>query len=478
MNTNILVRLLLLLLAAVMILSCVACKTTVEEGSGDNISEVDTGPYANLPKTTFDGRDMVVATLVDWGADWTYDTYSGDVINDTLYERNAAFEERYDCNLTKFEDNNVHQIIYNSYMSDSKDFDLIYPHPTTGIGLLLESGALADLKTSNILDFSGNGWNQQQIDNYTTNGKLYLAVPDASIHGQGFGALVYNRDLYNSYGFEVDIHETVMNGEWTAEVLHSILTEVATENDSASKTYGLIDNHSGTYGWIYALGGSILTKNSEGEFLCGMTQSSIVSLCDAFLKIENGGDYMLVGQAHNAIYPNSEMWTTFTAGKGLFIRFDVGASSVLLRNLSFDEGYAPLPMSSKTQGGYRVFCGAGFYAVPSKCQSFEQSCILLEYAAIHGAEKLRPIFFETIINGRLAENPEDSAMLNLLHDSKIFDFGFTLDSSSNLITHYLRDSVYVTKSSGGAAVWLMQNQNLFQKLIDTANKLGEDKTDA
>ena len=208
-----------------------------------------------------------MATRVDWGADWTYDAYSGDQLNDVMYERNLAFETTYDCDIITVEDNNIHQIIYQSYMSDSKDFDLIYPHPTTGIGLLMESGSLANLKTSEILDFSGEGWNQYQVENYTTNGKLFLAVPDASIHGQGFGAMVYNRDLYNSYGFDVNIHETVMNGEWTAEVMQSILLELASENEGSSKVYGLIDNHAGTYGWIYALGGSILTKNDDGEFL-------------------------------------------------------------------------------------------------------------------------------------------------------------------------------------------------------------------
>ena len=474
MNKTIWIRSLLLLLSLVMTLSCIACKTDGNTEDSANNVEVDTGPYADLPKTSFEGREIVVATRVDWGADWTYDAYSGDQLNDVMYERNLAFETTYDCDIITVEDNNIHQIIYQSYMSDSKDFDLIYPHPTTGIGLLMESGSLANLKASNILDFSGEGWNQYQVENYTTNGKLFLAVPDASIHGQGFGALVYNRDLYNSYGFDVNIHETVMNGEWTAEVLQSILLELASENEGSSKVYGLIDNHAGTYGWIYALGGSILTKNDDGEFLCGLNQTSIVALCDAFLTIEDGGDYMLVGSSDNANYPTSEMWTSFTGNKGLFIRFDVGASSHLLRNLSFDEGYAPQPMANKEQGDYRVFCGAGFYAIPSKCQSFEQSCILLEYAAIHGAAKLKPVFFETIINGRLAENPEDSEMLNLLHDSKIFDFGFTLDASSNLITNYLRDNVYVTKSSGGAAVWLMQNQNLFNKLIATANELGQD----
>lgn len=475
MNKTIWIRLLLTLLSFVMVFSCVACnKSNKETGDNDDSDEPVIGPYDDLPVVDFEGRDVVIATRVNWGADWIYDELTSDKINDSMCERNRAFETTYNCDLTIFEDDMIHDIIYQSYMADTKDFDLIYPHPTTGIGLLMESGSLADLKTSEILDFSGEGWNQYQVENYTTNGKLFLAVPDASITGQGFYALVYNRDLYNSYEFDINIHEAVMNGEWTAEMLQSILVVLSSEDEGSSKIYGLIDNHGASYSWIYALGGSILTKNDEGDFLCGMTQASITDLCEAFLTIEDGGEYMLVDSSDNANYPNSEMWKTFSSGRGLFVRFDVGAMSHLLRDLSFDEGYAPQPMATKGQGGYRVFCGAGFYAIPAGCKSFEQSSILLEYAAIHGATSLKPIFFETIIDGRLSDNPDDSKMLNLLHDSKVFDFGFTLDSN-DLIRYYLRDNIYVTKSSGGAAVWLMQNQNLFDQLITIAEELGQDK---
>lgn len=480
MKKQICTRLLLMLLAVAMALCCFACGDKDIDPDDLDDSEEQTQPegaYADLPIVDFEERDVVIATLVGWGNDWTYDSFSGDVVNDSMYSRNVAFESTYHCNLTSFEDNNIHQIIYNNYISDSRDFDLIYPHPTTGIGLLLESGALADLKTSNILDLTGEGWNQNQVEAYTTNGKLYLGVCDASITGQGFAALVINRDLYDSYGLDVDIYELVREGDWTAQQMQEILTATASMNEGADKIYGLIDNHSGTYSWIYALGGSILSKDDDGEFICGLTQSSIVKLCESFLKIEGNDEYMLIGEAYNAIYPTSEMWTTFSAGRGLFVKFDVGASSALLRQLTFKRGYAPLPKADDVQSDYRVFCGGGLFAIPAKCPSFEQSCILLEYSAIHGAEDLKPSFFRSIINGALSDYPEDAEMLNLIHAAKIFDFGFTLDASKNLFTNYLRDNVYVTKSSGGAAIWLMTNKNVFQELIDTATALGNATSD-
>ncbi len=475
MKTKILVRSFLCLLAALMMLSCVACKKEDEDGGTANtVPPISGDLYSNLPKTDFGGAEILIASRPGYVACWEYDDYVGEVLQDLEFERVVAIEQAYNCAISIFEDENIETIVGNNHTGGVADFDLFMPHPTTGITSLMDSGALGNLRSYSILDLDSPWWSQKQVKEYTVNGRLLLGVNDSTITGQGFSALVYNQNLYDSYNVGIDVHECVMNGTWTAEQLKNIL--VATESDDeneATKTYGLIINKPSTVRWLYGFGGTILKKTEDSTFVCGLDTNNIVNVCEKFVEVMYSGDYLLVGDAHNAIYAASNMFTTFSGGRGLFIQFDIGTMYNLLRDLSFKESYAPLPLATEGKtSDYASFCGAGFWAIPSNCKNPEYSAIILEYAAIHGYDKLKPAFFESVINGRLSENPEDAAMLELLHQSKVFDMGFTVDSTGGIATHMLRDTIMPVKSATGAVFWLRTNQSQLDALATTANTIG------
>ncbi|MBQ7347984.1 MAG: hypothetical protein IJW55_08505 [Clostridia bacterium] len=459
-------------LALLMIVSCVACKNDRDKTPADTqpsgVETGDTDIYAALPKVDFGGRDVIVGC--PWDNGWRHEDYTGNVLDDAEFERNVAFEETYNCEIIAFKDSNLATIVQNTHLAGNSDFDLLEPHPTVGINGLITTGALADLYQLSTITLSSPWYNQSQIVNYTVKNKLFLCVPDATIGGQGFYGLAYNRDLYNQYNLDIDLEKSVRERKWTAELLSTILVDTASENDGGTAGYGLILNEGASNRWLYALGTSILKKDSEGNFTLAMTQSALVKACEMYCKVLYSGNYLLTDEVDNAGFPTSELYLTFKSGNSLFMTWDFGALYTPLRDLEFEKGYLPLPMADELQKDYSVICAAGFYAIPVNCKSLEESAILMEYAAIHGYNTLKPAFFETIINGRLSEYPQDAEMLELMHACKTYDLGFTLDSG-NVVYYMLRDTIMPTKTAAGSAVWFRTNQNQLNDIVTRANAM-------
>ena len=476
MKTKILVRSFLCLLAALMLLSCVACKKDDNGGTNAEVPTLDGGSdnlYDTIAKVDMGGEELVVASLPDWVACWEYSEYTGDVIDDLEFERSVAFKETYNCEVTIFEDNNLASIIVANYTGGISDFDLIRPHPQTGIVSLMTSGALANGGNISTLDFSSPWYNQSMIENYTVNDRIYLFGNDSLIAGEGFTALIYNKPLYDSYNLGYDIHSNVMERKWTAEQFKQLLVATESNDDNLdTKVYSLVVNEGSVHHFMYAFGGRALKKNNDGDFVVGLNTTNIVDICEAFVDVLYSGDYLLSGYTDYAGTPTSKMYTTFTAKRAVFYQFDVGGLYYLLRDLSFDLSYAPLPLINDTQKEYITFCGAGGYAIPSNAEHPEWSGIMVEYVGVHGYLTLKPAFFEVILNGRLSDHPDDAEMLNLLHSVKNFDMGFTLDSSDNVVNRMLRDVIMPVKTATGAVFWLRSNQNKLDALAATANTLG------
>lgn len=458
------------LLALLMIFSCVACNG---RGDGGTETTVETQPndvdiYEALPKVDFGGREVIVGC--PWDNGWRHEALSGNALDDEEFKRNVAFEEKYNCEIVAYKEANLATVVQNSYFTGTSDFDLLEPHPTVGINNLITIGALADLYSLSTLNLSSSCYNQSQIVNYTVKNKLFLCAPDATIGGQGFYGLVYNRDLYDRYNLDIDLEESVRERKWTAELLATILVDTATSGNGDTTGYGLILNEGASNRWLWALGTSILKKDVEGNFTLAMTQNSLIKACEKYCEVLYSDNYLLTDEVDNAGFLTSELYLTFGSGNSLFMTWDLGALYYALRELDFDKGYLPLPMADELQGDYSVICAGGFYAIPSNCKSIEESAVLLEYSAIHGYHKLKPTFFETIINGRLSEYPRDAEMLDLMHACKVFDLGFTLDSSA-VVYYMLRDNIMVRKNADGAQVWFRSNLPILNDIVKRANEM-------
>ena len=154
----------------------------------------------------------------------------GEVVNDAVFARNSAVEERLNLIMQlELTDNTRHagfsSDIRKSVMADSDDFDLAASAMYDLVPVSLE-GMLTDLNACSYLDFSQPWWNQafQQLTEY--NGHNYLAMGELSqTMISGAFCMFFSKDMFREfYPDEPSLYDTVKAGEWTLDKMISYCT--------------------------------------------------------------------------------------------------------------------------------------------------------------------------------------------------------------------------------------------------------------
>lgn len=469
---------LLMLLVLASLLSVVACtpkkgnETPTEPVADDPTGTEEYNPLNDLPEADFGGRAFTVLSEGTCG-DWLVEN-SGEQIGESKYARTLAFEAKYHTTiyLAGATASDVKRAMEASLQLNDKSYDLVQPHPHTGLAAMMTMGCFANLYEIPEVNLNGAWYNESWINNCTTaNGKLYAAVSDITIDGQGFFGIVYNRELMANYTFETDVKTLVENGDWTMEKLNEMVTvtEGLSSGDESSRVYGFLFNVTPLYRWMYAMDETIIEKKSDGTFKQGYTSEKMAGIANHLYTLMYGhDDAVMIDEALNAQLKGSNMYKAFTGKRGLFIAWDIGAQYPLLRGLEFKVGYAPLPKYDKAQPDYRVNCASGMLCIPAVTSSYAESGMGFEFLSVHSHMRLVPTFYEVILGGRLSEYPEDYEMLEFLHSKKYYDFGFTLDADQKFLG-LLQEILVDNNNPDAIAINLKGKSQELKKILDMAN---------
>ena len=477
--------LLVMILILPMALSCGGKKNegkpTSEPSSADesgNVTDEDDGFH--LPDINYGNRDFNILSLTDYN-DRHYLVYhdeTGDPLSSEAFSRTLYIEKTYGVVLKFTGVPDAVTTLYNSHIGGGGDYDLIDPHPTEGIVQLLTSGILADLYSLSYLSLDKAWYNQSQAEGYTIDGKLFIVASDLTLTGQNFTGLVFNKEIYRSLEQEDDLYDLVDNHGWTMERLLQLSALYGQDEDSnniydANDTYGIVYHKGYTTSFMYGMGQTILKKEEDGLYHLAFDTNRLTTMAETLYGLLYESDnHAYIGTANVASYPGSDMWKIFSSGRALFATFDFGGLYVLLRDLDFEKGYLPLPMLDPDQTDYQVFCGAGFLGIPALAKDTSASAVLLEALSYYSFKNLRTVFFNAILQGRLAKKPEDYKMLELMHEKKIYDVGFTLDQVG--VAAQMLQTVVVDNKRTAIATYLRSKGSEIKQLEKLANELKAD----
>lgn len=435
-------------------------------GGGGNVEVEDLTQY--YPKADMDGREFVSLFQGTTG-NWKELGNTGEPISDIHYARKLAFEEWYDVEYKEQGVSNVVQSLQTAQMSDIS-YDFVSTHPTEGITTILTKGLCADLLPIESMTLEKEWFSQSFIENYTYNGKLFIVAHDGTIAGQGFYGLAFNKALYAKYDLEYDIYDLVRKGEWTVEILKNIVTETSSStNAEEGTTYGLLFNLLAAQRWMWAFDGQILNKNEDGSYSLGMTAKKMDPMVSALSDLIYKSGNVLAESYGNAGFLASGVYQNFSSGHGIFVTWDLGNLYNYLRDIEFEVGYAPLPKLTKSQSDYAVISPAGFEGIPSCAANVEESGVFFQFYALYSHINLKPVFFETVLGGRLSDYPEDYEVLNLLHSKKVYDLGYTLDGDKNIAVSLFEGLLSTEGSAASVAVKIKSIQKHLNYLKDVAN---------
>ena len=354
---------------------------------------------------------------------------SADPLRSEAYSRTQKIQEKFNVALKPIETNKVTDELQASLMGQGGEYDIIYPHPDNATPIT-ELALVVDLYSFENIHLDEPWWNQS-VETFTIDGKIFFAASDYSICGQGLPAYIYNRDLWRELQLDqkYDLNTLIHNKEWNIFLFRQIVMEYGSDVDNNDKydlqdRYGLLFGGGNPYFW--SMGGQVISKDSNGEYYLSLDIDRTSSMATALYDLVFSSEHKVfeLDATSWAQFPNSEGWTAFKTGQSLFMQYELGAMFNLLPQVKFDLGYAPLPLYENGQD-YRTLCGAGFFMIPKKTENPERNSIILEALCIDSYTGFRDVFFHTILLGRLSNVEEDYEMLKMLHESKIYDLGYT-----------------------------------------------------
>lgn len=475
-------RLLCALLAALVLTSCgsVSDKEKKTETTADTTAETEaeTTPDPNaarraisddLPDTDMDGYTYRVLSrqrddfIEDIGLDLEQ---NGDVVNDAIYNRNLTVSDRFNCK-------------YEATFTDSID--------TTGINTITAGDDAFDVMLCQIVQIPKYATTGYFRDWYEDMPHVHLDKPwyignaaeALSVKGHAYAmigeydldvlrftyCMYYNQDISDEYNLE-NIYDVVNDGRWTYDKLYEYANTVYVDldgNGTKDENDRLAisgDPYSAVVTYQYSFDNPLFSINDEGvpEFTMDREKlASIVEKLNALYHDSLGGYTEGWGTG----------WTAWSAGN-LLLYTGLFQSATGYRDLEFDYGIIPYPKYDEAQTRYYTMSdGAhGCMLIPITVQNIEWSSILTEALNAETYKQVVPAYYDTALKVKLSRDAESAAMLDLLMESRVFDFGYMYNTG---IAFIVQDMVSTNKNNTESAFnsKYKSAEKEWAKIIDT-----------
>lgn len=450
-NKRILCLLLSMLILAPSLASCGENETDPDTSVSDTgtteITETEpaeTDPREqsdNLPEKNFDGEVFTLYLYASADSpDFMADEYTGESINDSVFERNMNISNRFNM---KFE-YSLDDSFYSTW--DTNAIVAIRAGDTTNdlLGMSgghvfyhAKSGALLDWNEyAPYNDFTKPWWDSAFYDEMTLADKLFGMT--GSISHKGIGGtfcLLFNKDILDRFSMAYP-YESVKNGTWTFDQFYSMGTAVV-EDLNGDGIYSpdtdrmALDTNSWRFpiGAFYMAGDKVITT-AKGEApqltVYNERTVSIIERMNAVYQ-ENG---FYINDYHSVA---ADPWH---AGRALFT-----ATSIQQlewdRGSEFEMGVVPYPKYDETISQYYSLADAGelAYALPKTAENIEFTSIITEALAAEGYKHILPQYFESCLQSKYARDEESADMLELILETRFFDYGYW-DSAINWTISY------------------------------------------
>ena len=499
MNFNQISRVACLILACLLLLPLVACgkteeavatttvasaadATTTTEQSAEATTEAteNTDMMGYLkddldPALNFGGKTV---NLLHWNdaehEEFCADTANGDLINDAIYNRNSAVEERLGVDInfigTAGDTNNEEPFALKlsaSITAGDHAYDIISAYSYT-TGVCAARNLLYDLSEVEYLDFEKPWWPDMLINQCTVNDKLLFLTGDMSANViYTMYVSFFNKDLLGALKLE-DPYALVKDGKWTIDKQFEMCAGAYSDlNGNGVKDAG---DQTGLY--IYTLhfdaflwGSDIFVVDSmddnfqlSDEFM-GEKTVNLQEKIKSFVYDTNDG-FLTQDKANNHLF--------FDQGLSLFWN-DRCHRAILYTEGGVSFGVLPIPKYDEQQESYITLLGNTFslYGVPQDSQNPDLAAAVMECWASESYRQVTPALYELSFKYKYSQDDVASQMFDIARSTVVLDLARIF---SNNLGAYKSWQKAITGDAGWAST-VKANQKVWEKQMEKLKEI-------
>lgn len=441
----------------------------------------------DLPDVTFPGE---VIHCLHWtigsegvGGAWTpweeiaTDILNGETINNAVFNRNSAVEEQYKVKITteyafnyEFADKILNAV------STGDDTYSFFVNRSGDIPPLWTIGALYDLRGNEVryIDSTKPWWNQDSLNAFTFGTVTQFAASDILVLDKSETAVVFfSTRLQDDYGLE-NYYELVESGKWTWEALIRNAESCVKDLDgdlmmTAADQWGSCGNRApGEYLYVGS-GLKFADIDDEGHIF---TEVGSEASIDLMLAIH---DNILYAPFHaNSDYLGINIPKKFMSNEIEFLFYSVKLANTL-RNMESNYGILPIPKFDEYQTRYYDHVmpdGDSVLAIPISNENPSMTGLILEALSAESYYTVYPAFYDTIMMGKFARDPETRDMLKIVFDSRTYDIG-PVHGLSRFIVSYATYAAEHHGDTGFASLYQNYAKQIQSDLDEINEKIDE-----
>jgi predicted heme/steroid binding protein len=414
--------------------------TTTAETTDAETSETKINP--GLPEDKYyDGYEFRVLTKgltnVHWKSfDIAAPETNGDPLNDAVYARNLALNEKYGVTVLDIPGNygDLPGDARKAILSGDDVYDMLAFH-TAG---LIADGYLIDLTTVPYMDLSQPYYDQNCVESLAIKDSLYLVSGDMlTMDNNATWCVQFNKQLVEDLSFAetygMSMYEMTDTGKWTLDTFYDTAKTAARDvnGDGVMKelvdVWGFQTEDYNQYAMLVGSGETIAKVNKEGIPEITLSSDRVVQVLEKVVRIQADKEVGL-----NASVPKgySDVWSECMDKNfedSLVLYNMAGLNRVtLFRTMEVDFGILPIPKYDELQEGYHnpVSLGcANFISIPLTASDLERTGIIIEFLSCESKYTLLPAYYDLTLKTKASRDDESSAMLDLIFATTVFDIG-------------------------------------------------------
>ncbi len=413
------------------------------------------------------------------------DDKKASAIQQALYTRDRRVEDRLNVKLVikpvtqTGSDTKDYDQTVQAALNGAGEYDIITSYafytPTLAIG-----GCFADMNGVKNLHMDTLCWNRDFADSVAFDGALYFNVGDFSLDYLGKLTTIYfNKALATQYFDSSDvIYDMVNDGSWTLENVGALVKEIYTDVNSNNARdiddfYGFTMNAASgpCESMVSGVGFSYTEKDADGNYTVFKMDTTLSDKIDAIHRFLN-----LEGCAPRAIWNWGKGCNAFIAQKTIFLSSAMDVSNSFL-DVDFAYGFLPPMKYDEHQTRYYTGIGDSFslQALMRNGADNERAGAVLQCLNETSYQLTTPEYFNVLLKGRYADEPNDVRMLELLRSTVLCDFGRIYSSRLSRITGGVWNNF--CNPAANYSKWYEENSGTWaQNLKDLLEELRKGKT--
>ena len=353
---------------------------------------------------------------------------NADAVNDSIYNRNAAIETRFNAQIQEKLVPLVESDLNQDVLAGTTDYQVAMVNDQKINGCLVTGSLLMwnDMPGCNLNNI---WWNADANNVFQINGQQYAAVGDFNLSEYSKSYLIYfNKDLYSTLNSVSDLYKMALDGKWTYETFLSLGKQYSNDLDGDGD-YDEMDQY-GIAGMPRVMYQQLLTG-------AGVKYVDIGKDGNPYFAVQGNEHVISVMQKISEDFGKTN--TYFNSDSGMYMPMFSGGQLVFLADTMYDTEYyrsyeinigmLPSPKWNEAQENYHsITVGGVVSALPKTLPAADQKNVgmLMEAMAFSARQDTLPAYKETVLQGKYVNDKESAEIVDIIFNSQTYDLGVTV----------------------------------------------------